>query len=422
MTIKEMERETPFQNALNQLEKACDILQVESDALNIIREPQKTMLASIPVKMDNGETRVFQGYRVQHNNARGPYKGGIRFHPNVDLDEVKALAFWMSVKTGVLDVPYGGAKSGVTVDVKELSPGELERLSRGFVRQFYPIIGPDTDIPAPDAYTNPQIMAWMMDEYSILAGQKTPAAFTGKPVENGGSIDRDTSTSQGGVYVLEEVIKHRFKDRKKPLTVAIYGIGNVGGGVAEILHYANNDFKIVALSDSKNAVYNEKGFDVPFLMAKKNEEGTIAGFNGAKEISHEELLALDVDILIPAALENTITVENANGIRAKMILELANGPITPEAERILLKNNTLIIPDILANAGGVTVSYFEWSQNKSGYYWDSSEVQAKLSKKMKSAYKNVLETSKTYKTDLRTAAYILAVSKIVKAQENLGVR
>lgn len=415
-----MEKETPLQNALNQLEKACDILQVKGDTLKILREPQKITLASIPVRMDNGETQVFQGYRVQHNNARGPYKGGIRFHPEVDLNEIKALAFWMSVKTGVLDVPYGGAKGGVTVDTKELSKGELERLSRGFVRQFFSIIGPDKDIPAPDVYTNPQIMAWMSDEYSTLAGGKTPAAFTGKPVEVGGSIDRDVSTSQGGVYVLEEVIKHHFKGKKKPYTVAIHGIGNVGGGIAEMLHYTNNDFKVVALSDSKTAIYNPNGFDVPFLMARKNETGTIEGFEGGKEINHDELLELDVDILMPAALENTITAENADDIQAKLILELANGPITPEAERILLDKDTLIIPDILANAGGVTVSYFEWCQNKSGYYWDSDEIQEKLSKKMKTAYQNVLELSKTYKTDLRTAAYILAVSKIVKAQEALS--
>ncbi len=421
MTIKEMEKETAFDSALSQLEKACEILQVGGDVLKVLREPQKITLASILVQLDNGSTEVFQGYRVQHNNARGPYKGGIRFHPRVDLDEVKALSFWMSIKTAVLDVPYGGAKGGVTVDPKKLSQKELERLSRGFVRQFYSVIGPDQDIPAPDVYTNSQVMAWMSDEYSTIAGKKEPAAFTGKPIEIGGSIDRDTSTSQGGVYVLEEVIKHRFKSRKKPLTVAIYGIGNVGGGAAEILHYANNDFKVVALADSKNAVYNPHGFDVPFLLAQKHEEGTIAGFKGAKEITHEELLTLGVDILIPAALENTITAENADGVQAKLILEMANGPVTPEAEKILLKNGTLIVPDILVNAGGVTVSYFEWSQNKSGFYWDSEEVQAKLAKKMKTAYKNVLEISKTYKTDLRTAAYILAVSKIVKAQGQLGV-
>jgi glutamate dehydrogenase/leucine dehydrogenase len=417
---KEMIKETAFQNSLHQLEKACDILQVESDIFNVISKPQKIMLARIPVRMDNGSVEVFQGYRVQHNNARGPYKGGIRFHPEVDLDEIKALAFWMSVKTGVLDVPYGGAKGGVTVNTKKLSNNELEKLSRGFVRQFFSIIGPDQDIPAPDAYTNPQIMAWMSDEYSSLAGQRLPAAFTGKPVEVGGSIDRDVSTSQGGVYVLEEVIADYFKNRKKPYTVAIHGIGNVGGGVAEMLHYVNDDFKIVALSDSQSAIYNKEGFDVPFLMAQKHENGTIRGFNGGKEITHEELLALDVDILIPAALENTITEGNVDNIRAKIILELANGPITSGAEIELLKKDIVIIPDILANAGGVTVSYFEWCQNRSGYYWDSDEVQEKLSHKMKNAYKNVSETSKTYKTDLRTAAYILAISKIVKAQESLG--
>lgn len=414
-----MSKINPYQSALEQLKKASDLLQVEDDILNVLREPQKIMLSSIPVRMDNGNINVFQGYRVQHNNARGPYKGGIRFSPNVDLDEVKALAFWMSVKTGVLDVPYGGAKGGITVDSKKLSEGELERLSRGYVREFFPIIGPDTDIPAPDMYTNAQIMAWMTDEYSHLAGKSSPAAFTGKPIGLGGSIDRDMATSQGGVYVLEGAVKHFLKDKKKPYTVAIQGIGNVGGGAAELLHY-NDDYKVVAVSDSVTAIHDPAGFDVPFLLAQKHETGTIKGFGKAKEIRHAELLELSVDILIPAAFENSITTENASKIKAKIILELANGPTTPEAEEILLKKNIVILPDILANAGGVTVSYFEWCQNKSGYYWCTEEIQERLSKKMKAAYVQVYELSNTYKTDLRTAAYISAVSKIAKAQKELG--
>jgi glutamate dehydrogenase/leucine dehydrogenase len=414
-----MNKVDPFAGALAQLEKASSLLQLDENILAIIREPQKIMLASIPVLMDDGKIKVFSGYRIQHNNARGPYKGGVRYHPEVDLSEVKALALWMSIKTAVLDVPFGGAKGGITVNPKELSAGETERLSRGYVRAFYPIIGPEKDIPAPDVYTNAQIMGWMADEFSTIAGEKSPASFTGKPIELGGSVDRDTATSQGGVYVLEEAVKQVLKE-KKPYTVAVQGIGNVGGGAAELLHY-NDDYRVVAVSDSKTAIYNPEGIDIPFLMAQKHESGTIKGFKGAKEISHEKLLELEVDILIPAALENAIDPRNAPDIKAKIILELANGPITQEADKILEKKGITIIPDILANAGGVTVSYFEWYQNKSGDIWDSGKIQRKLSKKMKDSYKSVLETSRIYKTDLRTAAYILAISKIAKAQKEMGL-
>lgn len=407
----------PYQTALNQLEKAAKILQLNSNISGILENPNKVTLASIPVKMDDGAIKVFQGYRVQHNNARGPYKGGIRFHPEVDLDEVRALAFWMSMKTAVLDVPFGGAKGGITVNPKELSVGELERLSRGYVRELHKVIGPDTDIPAPDVYTNSQIMAWMMDEYSKLAGVHTPGSFTGKPIEIGGSIDRDTATAQGGVYVLDSAVSNVFGDKKKPLTVAIQGFGNAGSYVAEILHFLDNKYRIVAVSDSKSGVYDTKGLDVPFVKAYKNENRKLSGYDRAEEITNEELLALDVDILIPAALENAITKENAGSVKAKLILELANGPITPEAEEILLKNGSVIIPDVLANAGGVTVSYFEWTQNKSGYYWDSAEIQEKLSKKMGKSYLEIKALAEEYKTDLRTAAYLLAISRIAKAQE-----
>ncbi len=415
-----MSEMNPYDQALAQLAAAAEIMTIDDSVLNILRTPKKVMLASIPVKMDDQTIQVFEGYRVQHNDARGPHKGGIRFHPHVDLSEVKALAFWMSIKTAVLDVPFGGAKGGVTVDPKKLSKGEIERLSRGYVKAFYPIIGPRQDIPAPDVYTNPQIMAWMMDEYSTISGAHEPGSFTGKPLEVGGSIDRDTATAQGGVYVLEEAIKH-YLPKKKQYTVAIQGFGNAGAVAAEILFYLDDKYKIVAVSDSKGGVYDEKGLDIPFAIAYKKENGSLAEYDNAKTITNDDLLALDVDILVPAAFEDTITSKNAESVNAKVILELANGPVTAAAEKVLLGRGFTILPDILANAGGVTVSYFEWVQNNSGLYWDSAEVQQRLSAKMASALNSVMDLSKEYETDLRTAAYMLAVSRIAKAQDLRGL-
>jgi len=415
-----MSETNAYDQALAQLAGAAKVMPMDEGVLNILKTPKKVMLASIPVKMDDGSVRVFEGYRVQHNDARGPHKGGIRFHPHVDLSEVKALAFWMSIKTAVLDVPFGGAKGGVTVDPRELSKGELERLSRGYVRAFHQIIGPKQDIPAPDVYTNPQIMAWMMDEYSAIAGSYEPGSFTGKPLEVGGSIDRDTATAQGGVYVLEEALKH-YLPNKKQYTVAVQGFGNAGSVAAEILFYLGEKYKIVAVSDSKGAIYDKKGLDIPFAIGHKKETGGLADYDKAKMITNEDLLALDVDILVPAAFEDTITSKNAAKVQAKIILELANGPVTGEAEKILLNNKIVILPDILANAGGVTVSYFEWVQNNSGLYWDSTEVQARLLTKMQSSFSDVRDLAAEYKTDLRTAAYLLAISRIAKAQDLRGL-
>lgn len=406
----------PFENALAQLEKAASFLLLNEDTMRILTKPQKIVFFNISLRMDDGSIQSFDGYRVQYNNARGPYKGGIRFHPQVNLDEVKALAFWMTIKTAVLDLPFGGAKGGITVDPKNLSIKELEGLARGYVREAYNFIGPDTDIPAPDVYTNSQIMGWMMDEYSHLEGKYSPDSFTGKPLSVGGSQGRDTATAQGGVYVLEEVIR-RFK---KPLSVAIQGFGNAGQGAAEILYYYGNDFNVVAVSDSRGAIYNPKGLEIPQLIAHKKETGQVNNFAEAKNISQEDLLELDVDVLILAALENSIHNANAQKVKAKIILELANGPVTPEADKILLSKKTLIIPDILANAGGVTVSYFEWVQNRGGHYWESEKIQSLLSQRMKKAYQEVTEYQNQYKTDLRTAAYILAVARIARAQEDLG--
>lgn len=415
-----MNKVDPFFEAIARLEKAARLLQIDNDILAILEKPHRVSLVDIPVKMDDGKVKVYQGYRIQHNNARGPYKGGIRFHPEVDLSEVKALALWMSIKTAVLDVPFGGAKGGITVNPKDLTKGELEKLSRGYVRAFFSILGPDTDIPAPDVYTNAEIMGWMANEYSTIAGIESPASFTGKPIELGGSIDREMATSQGGIYVLEEAVKHSLKGVKKPYTVAIQGIGNVGGGAAELL-YANDDYKVVAVSDSKTAIYDPKGLDIPSILERKHKTGEIKGLKGAKEIKHKKLLELNVDILIPAALENAIDEKIAQKIKAKIILELANGPVTQKADEILEKRGILVTPDILANAGGVTVSYFEWYQNKCNECWCSEDIQEKLAKKMKESYKDVLELSKKYKTNLRTAAYIRAIAKIAKAHKGLGL-
>ncbi len=415
-----MSKINPYEQALIQLATAAKIMPMDENVLEVLRTPKNIQLAEISIMMDDGNKQVFHGYRVQHNDARGPYKGGIRFHPDVDIDEVKALAFWMSIKTAVLDVPFGGAKGGVAVDPKQLSKAELQKLARGYVRAFFEVIGPKQDIPAPDVYTNPQIMAWMMDEYSIIAGCHEPGSFTGKPLEVGGSIDRDTATAQGGVYVLEEALKH-YLPSKKQYTVAVQGFGNAGAVAAELLYYFDDKYKVVAVSDSRSGLFDAKGLDIPFAVAYKKENGTLKDYDDAKMITNEELLALDVDILVPAAFEDTITSKNADKVKAKIILELANGPITADAEKEILKNKTIILPDILANAGGVTVSYFEWVQNNSGLYWESEEIQARLSKKMSTSFKSVKDLASEYKTDLRTAAYLLAISRIAKAQELRGL-
>ncbi len=409
-----------YRNALNQLKEAADLIQLDKHIVEILQNPKNTVEFNIPVNMDNGETKLFRGYRVQHNDARGPYKGGIRFHQDVDIDEVKSLAFWMSMKTAVVDIPYGGAKGGVTVDPKQLSDKEKEKIARGYVRGIKDNIGPNRDIPAPDVNTTPQIMAWMMDEYSQLAGKYEPASFTGKPAEVGGMADREPATGQGGAYVLAEHIKKR-KEKKKEYTIAIQGFGNVGKFFAEIIHYMGAPYKIVAVSDSRGAIYNANGLDIPFVISHKKELGSVLDYKEAKNISEEELFSLGVDVLAPAALENSITENMAKKVKAQIILELANGPIMTEAEKLLLTKKVEIIPDILANAGGVTVSYFEWIRGKSGDQWDSSFTQDKLKSILAKSYNDIRAIQEQYKTDMRKAAYILAISRIAKAIELRGV-
>lgn len=408
-----------FQGVINQLNKTCQLMKIEHDELEILRKPDRVIEVSLPVVMDNGRIKVFDGYRVQYNNIRGPYKGGIRFHPQVSLDEVKSLAFWMTIKCAVADIPYGGGKGGVAVDVKKLSAGELERLTRAYTRGFADFIGPYRDIPAPDVYTNPQIMAWLMDEYSHIKGENTPAVVTGKPVEIGGSLGRDTATSSGGFFVFEQVLG-KLKMPKSKVSVAVQGFGNVGMNFAVIAFRAG--YKVAAVSDSRGGIYDPKGLNIEKVLSHKQATGSIINFNGLKNITNEQLLELPVEAVVPAALENVINEKNADKIKAKIILEMGNGPTTPEAEEILNKKGVLIVPDVLANSGGVIVSYFEWVQNLRHYYWEQAKVEANLEKQITAAFKKVWQAMEQQNNrDLRTAAYLVAVERLVKALKVRGI-
>ncbi len=408
----------PFKIAQEQLDRAAKVMNLDPAVHQILREPMRVLEVSIPVKMDDGSVKVFKGFRVQYNDARGPTKGGIRFHPQETLDAVKALAAWMTWKTSVVDIPYGGAKGGVICDPTKMSQGELERLSRGYIRAIGRFIGPDRDIPAPDVFTNPQIMAWMMDEYEKIVGHNAPGVITGKPLAIGGSLGRIDSTARGGMYLLREATKMLKIDPKKA-RIAIQGHGNVGQ-YAHKLAIEMLGAKVVAVSDVYGGIYSEEGLNFAEVQAFKEKTGSVANFPGAKKISNKELLELDVDILIPAAIENQITGSNANNIKAKIVLELANGPTTPEADEILHKKGIFLIPDILGNSGGVIVSYFEWVQNITGYYWSEEEVNQKLDQKMTKAFKDVIETMKKYNVDPRTAAYIIAVDRVANAVKVRG--
>ncbi|MDI6917429.1 MAG: Glu/Leu/Phe/Val dehydrogenase [Thermoplasmatales archaeon] len=413
-----VEEINPFENAQKQLDIAAGKMKLEPSVHAMLREPMRILEVSFPVRMDNGETKIFKGFRVQYNDACGPTKGGIRFHPDETIDTVKALAAWMTWKCAVVDIPYGGGKGGVICNTKEMSEGELERLSRGYIRAINYFIGPEKDIPAPDVYTTPQIMAWMMDEYSKLKGYNVPGMITGKPIPLGGSLGRGDATARGGMYALKEAAKYLGIDLKKA-TVAIQGYGNAGQFAARLVTEMFGS-KVVAVSDSKGGIYSEKGLDWKAVLEHKKKTESVTGLKGTKEITNEEILELNVDVLIPAALENVITEKNVARIKAKIILELANGPTTPEADKILHKNKIFVIPDFLANAGGVTVSYFEWVQNTYGYYWEEQEVHENLEKKMVKAFKDVLEMAEKYKVDNRTAAYMVSVNRVAEAMKLRG--
>jgi len=407
----------PYEIFLEQLERASKVLKLKEDIVEMLKHPERVIEVSIPVKMDDGSIKVFTGWRSQHNTALGPTKGGIRYHWNVTKEEVMALSAWMTFKNAVMNLPYGGGKGGIRVNPKEMSEGEIERLSRTYIQRIYKYIGPEEDIPAPDVYTNPQIMAWMMDEYSKLVGKFSPGVITGKPLIVGGSKGRKTATARGGFFVLREALKvkgERFEDMK----AAIQGFGNAGSHAAIYLYEAG--VKVVAVSDSKGGIFKEDGLPIPDVVKHKKETRSVIDFPGAKNITNEELLELNVDILVPAALEDVITEENAPRVKARYILELANGPTTPEADEILTSKGVMILPDILANAGGVTVSYFEWVQNLMNYYWEEEEVDQKLDRKMSNAFREVYEASKEFNIDMRRSAYVVALRRITEAMKVRG--
>ncbi|MBT3538990.1 Glu/Leu/Phe/Val dehydrogenase [Candidatus Parcubacteria bacterium] len=398
----------PFENAMSQLDKAAKIMNLEKDVHEILKQPERVLTVSIPIKMDNGEVKVFTGYRSQYNNTLGPYKGGIRYHWNVSLDEVKALSFWMMVKCATVNIPMGGGKGGVIVNPKEMSEGEIERLSRGYVQKVWRNIGSDKDVPAPDVYTTPQIMSWMRNEYEKLVGYDDPGVITGKPIEDGGSEVRGYSTAQGGVYCVLE-LAGKMNMTPADTKVAIQGFGNAGSFMAKIL--SEKGYNVVAVSDSKGAIKGNN-LDIEKLEAFKKETKSVVGFEGAEEITNEEILELDVDILVPAALENVITKDNANNIKAKAIVELANGPTTPEADEILKEKGIVVVPDVLANAGGVTVSYFEWDQNVKGEHWSEEDILERLEKIMVDSFNEVWDTKEKYNIDMRTAAFVKAIERV----------
>ena len=402
----------------SQLDEICDALGLDSGTKAYIRQPQKELMVSVPVKMDTGETKVFTGFRIQHNNARGPYKGGIRFHPEETINTVRCLATWMTLKCAVVGIPLGGGKGGIICSPKELSVGELERMSRSYVQQIWPLVGPDQDIPAPDVYTTPQIMAWMMDEYSKIKGYGNPGMITGKPIPVGGSIGRGDATSRGGMYTIIEAAKH-LKINLKGAKVAIQGYGNAGS-FAAILLGEDCGCNIVAVSDSKGGIYNENGLNGRKVLEYKDKNGSVVGFPGARPISNTELLELDVEILLPSAMEDVITDKNVKNIKAKIIGELANGPTSAEANEALYKRGIMVIPDILCNAGGVTVSYFEWVQGLYHFWWNEAEVRVKLQEIMTTAFKDVLAMSLKHKVSLRKGAYMVAVSRVAEAMKLRG--
>lgn len=398
------------------IHEALDKLGFDEGMYDLVKEPLRLLTVRIPVRMDDGSVKTFTGYRAQHNDAVGPTKGGVRFHPDVDEDEVKALSMWMTLKCGIVDLPYGGGKGGIVCDPRQMSIHEVERLSRGYVRAISQIVGPTKDIPAPDVFTNSQIMAWMMDEYSMMDAFNSPGFITGKPIVLGGSQGRDRSTALGVVIAIEEAAKRRGKQIKDS-RVVIQGFGNAGSFLAKFLYDAGA--KIVGISDAYGALHDPNGLDIDYLLDRRDSFGTVTNLF-EDTITNKELFELDCDILVPAAISNQITGDNAHDIKAEIVVEAANGPTTPEATKILTERGILLVPDVLASAGGVTVSYFEWVQNNQGYYWTEEEVNEKLRDKLVTAFDNVYSLAENRKIDMRLAAYIIGIKRTAEAARYRG--
>ena len=408
----------PFDDVLEQIDRAAAVLHPDPDALEPLRHPRRQVIVSIPVMMDNGHLRAFEGYRVVYDNSRGPGKGGIRYHPDVTLDEVKALSAWMAWKCAIVDVPFGGAKGGVTCDPLTMSDGELERVTRRYISEIFDLIGPTVDIPAPDVGTSPKVMAWVMDTFSMKKGYVEPGVVTGKPIPLGGSGGRLEATGRGLLFITRETLKRVGRDLADS-SVAVQGFGNVGSNAAKLLHAAGA--RVVAVSDVAGAIYDPRGLDLPRVLAYYREMHQLRGFPGTELLDNQQLLRLPVDVLLPAAMEGQITADNAAEVRARIIVEGANGPTTPEADEILGRRGVLLVPDILANAGGVVVSYFEWVQDRYGYFWKEAEVNERLEEKMVAAFDAVWSTKQKFEIGARTAAYILAVERIMEARSLRGL-
>ncbi|MEO6456663.1 MAG: Glu/Leu/Phe/Val dehydrogenase [Chloroflexia bacterium] len=419
MAEKEIhEKPNPYLIAVEQFMTAADLLGLDEGMKQILSQPKRELIVHFPVRMDDGSYRVFTGFRVQHSVTVGPAKGGIRYHQDVTLDEVKALAMWMTWKCATVGIPYGGGKGGVIVDPKQHSLPEIERLTRRFAAELSPIIGPEIDIPAPDVNTNSQTMAWFMETISMLRGYPVPGLITGKPIGIGGSLGRNEATARGLQFVTREAAKAKGMSLQGA-RVVVQGFGNAGSIAARLL--SEDGAVVIAASDSRGGIVNTKGIDANSALRYKQEHGTLSGFSGSDDISNEDLLEIECDILVPAALESVITKHNADRIKTKLIAEAANGPTTPEADRILFEKGIMILPDILANAGGVTVSYFEWAQNIQGYYWAEDEVNKKLERVMQQAFKDVHETANNNSVDMRTGAYMLAISRVAEVTRMRGI-
>jgi glutamate dehydrogenase/leucine dehydrogenase len=418
MMLTTIKTENAYELALENFDTAADALGLDNDTREMIKYPERVLTVTVPVRMDDGHIHRFEAYRVQHSSVRGPGKGGIRYHPQVTLDEVKALATWMTWKCAVVNIPFGGAKGGITCDPKHMSQGELERMTRRYTSAILPLIGPDQDIPAPDVYTNPQTMAWIMDTYSMTKGYPIPGVVTGKPISLGGSLGRNEATGRGVFNTVQCACEHLHL----PLdgaAVVVQGFGNAGSIAAQLLHEAGA--KVIAVSDSTGCVYNRNGLNIPELMHMKALCGHVEGFPESEAIDAAQMLALRCDILVPAALENMVHAENASVVRAKIVAEAANGPLTPAADRILENNGVFIIPDILCNAGGVTVSYFEWVQDEQHLFWDAQDVYARLERVMKTAFRDVLKIHMEKKVPMRTAANMLGIGRVAEAVRLRGI-